>query len=447
MASVVFAVPAASGLCTSYAYTTERTCLETRRLSSGSFYEACSTQEPERDENGCAVLPGYTFVAGQVISDPAEAVFDDGTPWHKLPVTSRAAAALDPVLMAARCNRTPHCAAFDNLGSAELRSYVPVSSRWAPLDASAGNSTCSGTYIKQTELSSCPRIPGFTFVPGMTVAGAPDASSTGAGSNMEEEPWSAQGAPVVCSQCADSELLAEQCSGDAACAGFSNMHGLLQSPGGLAGRRTARFTSSPCKGMFIKNEGTWPWEVEALDKLFCGEDMYCPMPIQYEAALGGQDGEVAATATAAAAAEGDNATAAAAAAEGSTVAQPSAASAGANATLAIRVTLTASLLTPARLVTPNEATLEVMPSMPRVRRLHIRCARGATLVGALPRALLKLMPHLQELSVTGCGAVDVLSPGGCVGLDWGQEGGRKWVLKDGQAGRDELGAWARVMPC
>lgn len=238
---LVFAVSEASTLCAPYSYTAQRACLPNNTLSAGPFYDSCITVIPPRDSSNCAVPVGYTFLPNQAFKIANEGVFDDETPWIMLPSSARAEAATDAQLMSARCDQTADCAAFDVQGSANLRSHVPIPSRIALISNSTNTSTlCQGMFTKQMQLSSCPRVPGYVFVPGRSWA-----QPTSSGPVLSD---------AVCTQCESAPDLAALCSADPTCAAFSNLNGLLANISSAAAAvilaTTARFTSTPCKVRF-----------------------------------------------------------------------------------------------------------------------------------------------------------------------------------------------------
>ncbi|KAL6753319.1 hypothetical protein V8C86DRAFT_476021 [Haematococcus lacustris] len=352
--TTVYAVPASSVACSAYALTTLRTCRANWTLDAGQHFNTCTTLQPRLDASSCPVLAGYSFLPGQQLLDSSEALHYPATPsWSQLPPAMQAQAGQDATALASLCDRSPHCAAFDTTGSAALRSYVPLAPGWAPLPGwSPTTSPCLGTYVKQVRASSCPRLPGFLFMPGLT--------------------WAIDASVPPCPSCSDPLLLAQQCLADATCAGFSAKHGLLR--GGVAPAATSLlpFTITPCVGMFVRvraDSQVYPLELEAVDRLLCGDSTYCSTPLQYLVQGGGAGGLLDLTAQ-----------------------------------------LSSSLLVAQRLVRPNPATAQLLPSLPRVRSLALACSPGARLVGALPLQLLRIMPRLQSLTVTGCGMVDLLPP-------------------------------------
>ncbi|KAJ9524490.1 hypothetical protein QJQ45_019543 [Haematococcus lacustris] len=352
--TTVYAVPASSIACSAYALTTVRTCRANWTLDAGQHFNTCTTLQPRLDASSCPVLAGYSFLSGQQLLDSSEALHYPATPsWSQLPPAMQAQAGQDATALASLCDRSPHCAAFDTTGSAALRSYVPLAPGWAPMPGWAPTtSPCLGTYVKQVSASSCPRVPGFLFMPGLT--------------------WATDASVPPCPSCSDPLLLAQECLADATCAGFSAKHGLLRGGVAPAAASLLPFTITPCVGMFVRvraDSQAYPLELEAVDRLLCGDSTYCSTPLQYLVQGGGAGGQMDLTAQ-----------------------------------------LSSSLLVAQRLVRPNPATAQLLPSLPRVRSLALACSPGAWLVGALPLQLLRIMPRLQSLAVTGCGMVDLLPP-------------------------------------
>jgi hypothetical protein len=237
----------------------------------------------------------------------------------------------------------------------------------------------------------------------------------------------------LCTQCENAAALAQLCSADPTCVGFSNLHGLLANvsvqAAALALATTAPFTSTPCKvvaacraaclhvlpcchrltvrpllastcaqGLYIRANLTVPTDVESLDRLLCGKSQYCQTPPIYTWQSNSAGGSVDVVAS-----------------------------------------FSASFLTPTWLTsTPNAATAAALPQMPLLRRLRVECQavsepcthalpapllqlqllfavcfclQGVQLVGGLPKQLLQQAGALMSFTVAGCGVQDTLPPG------------------------------------
>ncbi|GIL55033.1 hypothetical protein Vafri_10685 [Volvox africanus] len=379
--SLTFAVSAASN-CSHYSFLIPRICQENRTfapLESGSCsvsntvssdsevcqtncavvppvaYESCSVPETvSRDEEGCVKLPGYNFQRARVVNDSDRWRIDDGTPWSMLPdcYGARQEAASDMVLMASRCSALATCAGFQNTGaSTDLLYQIPVSSYWTEVNYSA-STHCYGIYEKSPSQRSCPRISGYLFIPQRTLD-----PSTATDFIPSAKP---------CSNCSNNSALANQCSAGSTCAGFSNYHGLLIRSGAssslLSDVPMVQFTNTPCAGMFVRTGQ----EVEQLDRLLCGELVYCSTSqLRYHASN-----------------------------ESS-----------------VYVNLTVDIFTD--LVVPRslqDAGGGGLTQLPAVRSLTFRCHDGSALLGGLPVGLAALTPFLQELRVQGCRTTGGLPP-------------------------------------
>ncbi|KAG2490871.1 hypothetical protein HYH03_010789 [Edaphochlamys debaryana] len=388
----IFAVPASSTDCWAYSFTSSRACRTDRTFATldGRVYDSCETRVASRDTDGCVKLPGYTFYRGWALRDASAWRVDDSTPWARLAnsTTAQQAAAQDMVLMGGRCSALERCVAFVADGnSTDLLYQLPVSAYWEP--APTGADFCAGIYVKVSPPSPCPRIPGYLFTPLYTLA---LGNGSGEVTAVDTSGWSSVPAASQgpCSDCSDSTALALRCDAyGSRCAGFSNYHGLIVSPeaaatGAGAGSSVVlteqpltAFTSTPCAGLFTRLGAAFPSEVEELDQLLCGEQLYCTTQLRYHAGSGS----------------------AGSAASGSYY-------------LDLSVDVLSDLALPRALLDPAGGGL---PSLPTVRSLTLRCAPGAALRGGLPAALPVLMPFLQELRVSGCQASGGL-PTGLAGL-------------------------------
>ncbi len=355
--TTVYAVQRTGGLCASYSYRTQRTCLSNQTLTTGNYYDKCVTVSPGSDSTGCVVIPGYTFQLGYTYYNQSEAVLQDNTPWDMIAPNSKVAAAMDPVLMASRCDSMEGCAAFDAFtGSPTLRAYVPTQARWRSTHGlPSGAYRCAGTYVKLQTPSSCPRVPGYVFTPGVSWASADGTLSN-----------------VVCDSCGVSQNLARACNTTGSCAAFSNMHGLLAGLGPAAASSVLSqlqpYTSSKCMGLYKRVGSGVPEEVEGVDMLLCGASQYCTQPPQYTWSTQGSWVDVT-------------------------------------------VTLQGTWQLPAWLSSPNTATLQALPRLPYLRRLQFVCPQGTQIQGGVPRLLIYMLPSLQELVMSGCGITGTLPAG------------------------------------
>lgn len=386
-AARVFVVPASSSDCFPYTLDTTRVCLADRTFAPGKYYDTCDVRPVSRDVNGCPKLPGYVFHAGSLLANAGEALLDDGTQWGSASGGSAAvqAAARDPLLMAALCDLDAGCAAFQADGGARpgLRYYLPSADRWVAAEAasaaamaaaggSGGGSAdpCLGIYAKASPQAECPRIPGYLFTPQHTVD-LRDAAGAGA--------LSATAADGACGNgCSNSTALAVACDLQPGCVGFTSMHGLLLgSASGLAAQPLARFTDTPCMGLYTRAAASYPQEVLDLDALLCGDAVYCPARMQYSWS------------------------------------RRSAASAYASF-IDVTLTLLTPLSLPARLLDVDLAASLPggVKQLPNLRTLTVECAGAGTLVGGsaggLPAAFALAFPFLEELRISGCGVTGSL---------------------------------------
>ncbi|KXZ54819.1 hypothetical protein GPECTOR_4g890 [Gonium pectorale] len=366
----VFAVPASSSDCFPYSFEALRACRPDRTFPPDTIYDSCDTRPISRDADGCPKLAGYTFYRGWLLSDAPNWRVDDGTQWGLVEggADAKASAAHDMQLMAARCSAQPSCAAFQSIGdSADLLYQLPLPASWERAPASAD--FCTGIYAKTPQPAACPRIPGYLLTPLMTLDVNASAAAGGAAAGFAP----AVGA-VPCADCADAAALAVRCDGytgsGGSCAGFSNYHGLILGTAGrlLTDAPLVPFTSTPCAGLYTRASRVFPSEVEELDRLLCGDAVYCTSQLRYQAV--GQ----------------------------------SAASAGSSSGsyyVDVSIEVLTDLALPRGLLDPTSGGgLRPLPSL---RSLSFRCRDGATLLGGLPLGVVALMPVLQELRVVGCG--------------------------------------------
>eukprot|EP00198_Chlamydomonas_reinhardtii_P010810 XP_001700147.1 predicted protein [Chlamydomonas reinhardtii] len=391
----VFAVPAASTDCYAYSFDTTRVCGSDRAFPAGSVYDACETRAVSRDADGCAKLPGYTFYRGWALP-PEEATswrVDDGTQWDKVAggMAAKAAAARDMPLMAGRCSALGSCVAFVSSGnSTDLLYQLPARSHWRLTAPDADY--CAGIYAKEPPPDSCPRIPGYLFTPLHTLdanastsaAGSATSSSTSSGGSGSFITIAGSG---PCADCADNSALALRCEAyGSACAGFSNYHGLIVSAGSgsdgsspalLTDAPLAQFTSTPCVGMFSRTGRAFPAEVEELDRLLCGQLVYCTGQLRYHAA-GVQASGISSS--------------------GSSSSGGS--SGGSSYYVDIAVDVLTDFALPRQLL---DASGGGFKSLPAVRSLTVRCGGGSGLLGSrFPLGLAALLPFLRELRLSGC---------------------------------------------
>ncbi|GFR50385.1 hypothetical protein Agub_g12600 [Astrephomene gubernaculifera] len=358
--SRVYAVSTTSSDCYAYSFETTRTCRANRTLSAGNFYESCETHPVGRDAEGCAKLPGYTFYRGLLVANASTWRLRDNTEWSLIAGGAAAVqqAASDMPLMAGRCSATASCAAFQNTGnSTDLLYQLPLSSYWVQADSSLGY--CAGIYAKSSPSNSCARIHGYLFASMRTLQ---LTSSSGFTVSASSSP---------CSDCSSSAALAAQCdahvgaSGSNDCAGFSNYHGLIiGSSGLLTDQAMTTFTTTPCVGMYTRVGPVFPQEVEDLDKMLCGDLVYCTGQLRYHASSQSQPG-----------------------------------TSSTSYYVDISIDVLTDLTLPRGLLDASGGGLQQIPN---VRSLTFRCQGGSSMLGGLPVGLVALMPFLQELRVIGC---------------------------------------------
>ena len=350
--SMVYVVPVASSSCAPYAFNITRTCQPDRSFPLDSYYETCVPRTPKQDKQGCPLVPGYTLRAGLVYSSPTDALVEGTTRWQNVSRQAAAEAGSDPLLMAGLCSLAPACAAFDTSGALSLRSYVPTSGMQAAQDP------CDGVYVRNPGLGACPRLAGYLYTPRMTL-----------GSNAS-----------LCSTCSNMTLLAQQCSEQATCTGFSTAHGLLYAPlGPSAPAGLYAYTDTPCRGLYSKVGlgADLPYEVEQVDSMLCGATSYCSVPLQYEARSVGTNGS-------------------------------------SGYAVWMNITLTANLDLPSSWTGAATAVAAVAAagatSLPNVQRLVIECRNSSRLSSALPQQLPSVFPNLQQLSIVNCLVDGMLPP-------------------------------------
>ncbi len=304
----LFAVPAATSDCWPYSYATLRTCGADRTWPAvgGSFTDCNTPTVVPRDADGCPKLPGYVLYRGWSVPSHASWAVDDGVRWDGVgagAAAAAAAAARDAVLQAARCSASAACAAVllppraANASSVAggawgtgLLSQLPAMGTWQRAAGSAADDPsspdfCSGIYAKDPQPSTCPRVPGYLFAPYVTLA-TPDLTgaakaSAGNSSTAAMGGFLPSAAAGPCSNCGDAATLAARCdAAGSSCAGFSAYHGLIsvlppaaatRSAALLSDAPLAEFSASPCAGLFSRAARVFPAEVEAMDRLFCGQ--------------------------------------------------------------------------------------------------------------------------------------------------------------------------------
>jgi hypothetical protein len=290
---------------------------------------------------------------------------DDGTPWSSLadPAAAVAAAAADTGLMAGRCNVAgtssdadasatagglPWCTWFSIDGTANLHTYMPMSTQFITSEANKTGSSCSGTYVRSMPVrgtGACSRLMGYVFHPYVSL---PPSQSY-----------------PVCSQCWNSTALAASCNATRSCPGFSNMLGLLPSSQSTFNSPSSfqLFTTTPCFGSFQKVDASVPGsaaaEQQALETLLCGTTFYCDptqITVSTSASINGLDVDVV-------------------------------------------ITVTATFQLPQALTSPDVLSVVGLPTLTRVRSLTISCVNGSVLMGGVPRPWFVAAPNLQASQV------------------------------------------------
>ncbi|EFJ48485.1 hypothetical protein VOLCADRAFT_90760 [Volvox carteri f. nagariensis] len=353
--ALLFAVQAASNDCSIYQYYATRICRADRTFAPA--YASCETRAVSRDAEGCVKLPGYVFHPGIRLpdSDAHNWRIDDETPWNRLEDATAAqqAAAGDMLLMASRCSALETCAGFQNTGaSTDLFYLLPTRDNMTTVDHAAPVTRCHGIYEKSPTQRRCPRISGYLFIPQRTIDAAVSSAFAPANSSGP------------CSTCSNSSALARKCTVDNDCVGFSNYHGLIihsaANPDLLSDAPMTQFAMTPCVGMFVRTNSAFPPEVEQLDRLLCGELMYCTTTqLRYHASA------------------------------------PSSTSGYVD----LEVDVFSDLSFPRGLLDATDGSLG---SLPTVRSLTFRCHNESMLLGGLPAGLVALTPFLQELRMQGC---------------------------------------------
>ena len=268
--------------------------------------------------------------------------------------------------MKARCDLEAKCEWFSADGTAYLHTYMPLPSRFIDLRTANASGTltpssgpCRGSYIKEdrsVQSTACPRIHGYLFHARVSV--------------------SPSDLLPRCSECWNSTELALECNSTSDCVGFSNLHGIISSHqfhSGSFSTSLTPFTTSPCYGAYQliggHSDGV-PLEVGTLDRVFCGETTYCSSgSVQF---LHKESTD--------------------------------------SIHVDLELVLYSDLLLPSWLTTPNADDVLSLPTLPRVRTLHIKCVNGSSLMGGAPRPLFWVFPNLQILSISSCNLTGPLPP-------------------------------------